>query len=48
MIENDWVGLMTTQLEYYLGIDASHLSDYDWAVKIAQLDYIRKLEEGKK
>jgi len=35
---------LSTQLEYYLGYDVSHLTDKQWADKVAQLDYIRKKE----
>lgn len=35
---------MNTQLEYYLGFDTSHLTDEEWAVKVAQLNWIRKKE----
>jgi len=35
---------MSTQLEYYLGYDVSHLTDEEWAMKVAHLDNIRKRE----
>lgn len=35
---------MSTQLEYYLGYNVSHLSDREWAAKVKQLEYIRKEE----
>jgi len=35
-------------LEYYLGYDVSHLSDEQWAAKIAQLAYIREKEKKAK
>lgn len=43
-VENDWVGLITTAVEYYLGYNVSHLSDWELLVKYAQLDYIRNKE----
>lgn len=47
-MEANWVEYHNTQLQYYLGIQQpSQLSDEEWALKIRQLEDIRKKEAGK-
>jgi len=45
--ERDWLRVQNAQLTYYFHIpDPNLLSDQEWAAKVAELKYIRKLETG--
>ncbi|WP_234111472.1 hypothetical protein [Chryseobacterium sp. R2A-55] len=45
--DKDWIRVMNAQLRYYFHIpDPDLLSDHEWAARVAELKYIRKLETG--
>ena len=40
----DWVRKLDTQLRYYLHIDPDSLTDWEWAMRVNELMWIRKQE----
>ena len=44
-MQNNWIGLLDTAVQYYLHRDASALTDEDWAATIAQLTFLRGQEK---
>jgi hypothetical protein len=44
-VSDDWIGLFDTSLRYYLGVDASQLTDNEWASAVVHLAEIRKREK---
>lgn len=46
--ERDWLRIMNASLMYYLHIpEPSLLSDEEWACRVKELQWIRKMENGK-
>ena len=43
-MQNNWVGVLDTAIQYYLHRDASALTDEEWAETIAQLTFLRGQE----
>ena len=40
----DWIRKLDTQLRYYLHIDPDSLTDWEWAMRVNELLWIRKQE----
>jgi hypothetical protein len=47
-VENNWIGLFDTAIQYYLHKDASALSNAEWCETIAQLGFLRTKERREK
>lgn len=45
----EWLRIANAQLVYYMGIhDPDSLTDTEWAMRLKELEYLRKKEAGKK
>jgi hypothetical protein len=48
VLDTEWLRICNAQLMYYMHIaDPDSLSDEDWAMRIKELEWIRKKEAGK-